>query len=289
MCIANLASISSIVVSAVLGSLVSACVDSDAESMGTVRVNLVGQTASGAVYRLRDAVLTVQGPQSTQVWNTEDNPDRTALSAHVASGPYQATLSPGWRIERVEGLSTTTVPAELMSANPIAFAVEPQQRTTVPLVFRVSHEEVDLGQGYDVVLDIAESEVEPNGDAATADANGAFGGTAHVIGSISPAGDGDVYAFVNPTSAVVVIKLDTWNPMLGVGVPCGSTIDTVLAVRDGAGNLIGLAGDRDGAADRCSNVILDVPPGQRIYVQIRDVGDDDTIPSYSVTAQYFAL
>src|SRR5690349_15053066 len=67
---------------------------------GTVDINLIGQGTSGAVYRLRDATITVDGPVPT-VWHTEDDPDRTALSANVVPGNYSATVAPGWRLERV--------------------------------------------------------------------------------------------------------------------------------------------------------------------------------------------
>jgi DNA-binding beta-propeller fold protein YncE len=119
-------------------------------------VNLVGQAASGTVYRLRDATVTVTGPDSTQVFHTEDDPNRTSLSANVVIGDYSALLSPGFRIERIRGTTATTIDAELISPNPSAFAVLPEQRTTVPLRFRVDAEEVDMAQGYDVVLEIDE-------------------------------------------------------------------------------------------------------------------------------------
>jgi 6-phosphogluconolactonase (cycloisomerase 2 family) len=119
-------------------------------------MNLAGQAASGTVYRLRDATVTVTGPDSTQVFHTEDDPNRTSLSANVVVGDYSALLSPGFRIERIHGMTATTIDAELISPNPSAFTVLPQQRTTVPLRFRVDAEEVDLTQGYDVVLEIDE-------------------------------------------------------------------------------------------------------------------------------------
>lgn len=123
-------------------------------------VNLVGQAPSGAVYRLRDATITVQGPGSTKVWNTETDPNRTTLSANVAVGAYSASLATGWRMERVEGPSTTTLPAELVSLNPLAFTVSPLERIAVPLKFRVFEEEIDLAQGYDIVLDVEECAAE---------------------------------------------------------------------------------------------------------------------------------
>jgi len=137
-------------------SAAAACVAPVDAALGSMTLNLAGQAASGNVYRLRDAVITVRGPTSTKVWNTEDDPDRSSLSADVVAGSYSATLQDGWRIERVEGLSTTTLPAQLLSDNPAQFVVAFNQRTNVGLRFRVADEDVDLTQGYDLTLVVQE-------------------------------------------------------------------------------------------------------------------------------------
>ncbi|HEX3760624.1 MAG TPA: hypothetical protein VHW23_18040 [Kofleriaceae bacterium] len=126
-------------------------------SLGTVTANLVGQAPSGAVYRLRHAVITVTGPGTTRIWNTEDDPDRTSLSDDVPIGNYSASLAAGWDLERIEGASATPVTAQLVSDNPVDFLVSPDQRTSVPLRFHVDTDEVDLSQGYDLVLTVDES------------------------------------------------------------------------------------------------------------------------------------
>jgi hypothetical protein len=126
-------------------------------AQGTVAVNLVGQAPSGAVYRLRHAVITVTGPDLTRIWNTDDDPDRTSLSANVLAGEYSASVAPGWQLERIEGMSATPVVAQLVSDNPVSFLVSPQARTTVPLRFHVDTDVVDLSQGYDIVITVEES------------------------------------------------------------------------------------------------------------------------------------
>jgi hypothetical protein len=144
-------------------SLVGACLDGDEAETGTVGVNLVGQGASGATYRLRDATITVAGPASTIVWNTEDDPNRTSLSANVVVGNYTATLAPGWRLERlVTGQPPVDVTATLTSPNPVAFTVVPMMRTVVPFTFEVDGGVVDMSQGYDIVIDIDEVVTVPN-------------------------------------------------------------------------------------------------------------------------------
>ena len=102
------------------------CFDTGEDSdTGTVGVSLVGHGMSGAVYRLRDATITVSGASPTVVWNTEDDPDRTSLSADVNIGDYSAVLAPGWRLERiVMGQPPVDVVAQLLSPNPAAFTVE---------------------------------------------------------------------------------------------------------------------------------------------------------------------
>lgn len=125
---------------------------------GTVGVSLVGHGMSGAVYRLRDATITVSGASPTVVWNTEDDPDRTSLSADVNIGDYSAALAPGWRLERiVMGQPPVDVVAQLISPNPAAFSVEPMERTEVAFRFATDGTVVDMSQGYDIVIDVEEA------------------------------------------------------------------------------------------------------------------------------------
>jgi len=124
------------------------------DEVGTLIVNLTGRGTSGAVYRLRDAIITIQGPTSTQRWNTEDDPGRTSLSADVDTGDYSALLEAGWRLERIEGAATQTVSATLLSDNPVPFTVTARQRTSVPLRFRADGDAVDMTQGYDIAIDV---------------------------------------------------------------------------------------------------------------------------------------
>jgi len=135
------------------------CAPSEDNAMGTVSLNLVGQAPSGAAYRLRHAVITVTRFGTTsRIWNTEDDPTRTSLSDNVEAGDYTVSLAPGWNLERVDGASATPVTAQLISPNPSFFVVAPQQRITVPLRFHVDtgDTDIDLSQGYDIVIGIEE-------------------------------------------------------------------------------------------------------------------------------------
>ena len=145
----------------VLSALGASCAAPSAEpAKGTVSANLTGVAPSGTLYRLRDATIAVDGPTPT-VFNTEDDPTRTSLSADVSPGDYSATVPPGWRIERLDDTGPTTVDATLTSDNPVLFTVLPQQRTSVPLKFRINGDEVDLRQGYDITIDIDEGIPSP--------------------------------------------------------------------------------------------------------------------------------
>lgn len=129
----------------------------DEPDTGTLSFNLVGQTPTGHLYRLRDARITVTGNGATKSFNTEQDPTRTSLSSNVGIGDYVALVDPGWRIERIAGSVTApVVNAALVSPNPVAFSVQPHQRTEVSLRFRVDEEEVDMAQGYDIVLETDE-------------------------------------------------------------------------------------------------------------------------------------
>lgn len=136
---------------------VAGCTATPQPASGTLTVNLTGQAPSGAVYRLRHAVITVTGPDTNRIWNTEDDPSRTSLSDDVPTGDYQASLAPGWNLERIDGASATAVVAGLASDNPVRFTVSPQRRTIVPLRFHVDTDVVDMAQGYDLVITVDES------------------------------------------------------------------------------------------------------------------------------------
>jgi hypothetical protein len=157
---------------------------------GTVTVSLVGQAPSGTIYRLRTAIIMVQGPSSTTFWNTEEDLTRTSLSANVVVGQYVAFLQEGWRLEKlVPGMPPVTVPAQLLSPNPQPFAVADDIRTTVPLRFRVDEGEIDMNQGYDIVIDVEEPSpatpgyCDDNSDCATGETccMGGFLGTCRTL------------------------------------------------------------------------------------------------------------
>jgi hypothetical protein len=133
------------------------CVSDGDVATGDVEMSLVGQAPSGNVYRLRDALITVTGPEGSVTYSSEGNPDETVIHFETVVGGYTATLANGWRLEKIANGVATTVEATLTSANPQPFTVVGAQNTTVMLRFSTSGEEVDMNHGgVDIVIGIDE-------------------------------------------------------------------------------------------------------------------------------------
>lgn len=153
-------------------------------------------------------------------------------------------------------------------------------------------------------LEGAVTEVEPNEDGSVStggsgidgndfgsaypDMNGAFSSSTIIAATITPAGDEDVFAFTNPGTTYASVKLDVWNlaPGYGIGVACGSSIDTGMHVRDATGTSLAENDDRDGGNDRCSSLTYGIAPGETVYAHVISYGDDEAIPSYALVATY---
>jgi cysteine-rich repeat protein len=169
-------------------------------------------------------------------------------------------------------------------------------------------EECDDGNATDLdgcskVCGVEPLEKEPNEDGSpstggfdingndfgtmAADANGEFIRSVAVRGELSPVGDEDVYLFRNTSAVVQTIKLDIWNRALGIGVPCGSTIDTGLHVRNAAGTSLVANDDRgDGTTDFCSSLLFGLRPGESAYAHVTERGDNNVTPGYGLVATY---
>jgi lysyl oxidase len=130
--------------------------------LGRVELNLVGQGSQGTLFRLRDAVVTVQGPDQTLFFNSEDDPDATSFSAVVPAGFYSSFLQEGWRLERVD-TGKAVADAALISPNPDFFDVVEGDRTRVALRFRAGQDVVVTDPGLlEIVLEVEE---EPSASA----------------------------------------------------------------------------------------------------------------------------
>jgi hypothetical protein len=136
---------------------------------GEIRLSLTGRSGTGALYRLRDAQLTI-APVGI-VLSTEIDPDRETLSAVLDAGFYTIDLAPGWRLERVAGGVAVPVFAVLTSEVPLPFDVLPGQATPVRLHFRADGEDVVTGPGsVDVGIDVDDQPSGADGGVPAIDA-----------------------------------------------------------------------------------------------------------------------
>ncbi|KYG06111.1 lysyl oxidase family protein [Sorangium cellulosum] len=164
------------------------------EDTGQIELNLIGAAASGTVYRLRDGIVMVQGPQDTIFFDTEDDPNRARLSADVPTGSYYTFLQEGWRLERLN-LDNTIEPveAQFLSPNPQWFNVYADQNTLVPLRFRVGGDDVVLDRGsFDIVIEVEEA--PSTSTLCTDDSECGPGGTcclAGFVGTCTQLGEGE--------------------------------------------------------------------------------------------------
>jgi hypothetical protein len=147
-----------------------ACTSPD-DDLGQVDLSLIGQAASGTAYRLRDAVLTVDGPGGARVFRTEDDLERTHIRERVPSGEYTLQLADGWRLEKLVADGARPVEAELLSPQPLAFQVDAGALASVLLRFRAGAEEVDIGNGdYEISIGVEETPDAGAPDAGAPDA-----------------------------------------------------------------------------------------------------------------------
>jgi cysteine-rich repeat protein len=153
----------------------------------------------------------------------------------------------------------------------------------------------------------ASTEVEPNEDgtpslggsgidgndfgATNADTNGAITMNTTIAAALDPDGDEDVFKITNTGAATVELHLDVWNPGPGyhIGMPCGTSVDTAMHVRDAAGTSLASNDDRDGANDRCSTLRYALPAGATVYAHVSAYDDEVGIPTYALVVQFVPI
>jgi cysteine-rich repeat protein len=116
------------------------------------------------------------------------------------------------------------------------------------------------------------------GDFSAAAADGPFVSAAVIEASISPLGDEDIFLFTNTEATQASLRLDTFDPALGVGASC-VFIDTVLNLKDNNGNLI-LQNDERVSGDHCSGLAIILDPGESVFAQVLAFNDNSVISSY---------
>jgi len=129
----------------VLALLVVACggeaVTTEQQAAGTVRFPLTSPAPNGKVYRLMGATFELTGPQTVTVTDTSTDTVLVPLTV----GSYTARLGGTWRLEDMAAPGVT-VPAQLLSPNPLPFFVDKDQPTQVRFQFKLASEgSADVG------------------------------------------------------------------------------------------------------------------------------------------------
>jgi hypothetical protein len=157
-------------------------------------------------------------------------------------------------------------------------------------------------------IDGAVPELEPNDDGSpsvgagadgndfsAANAQGPFPGDVIIAAAFQVPGDEDVFSVQNTAAAPALVRLDTFDPAIGLGLPCGSfttgALDTVISLRNAAGALLpngfSLAqNDERGTGDSCSGLDFTLQPGQTIFAHVLVFGDNKAFPNYLLVIDF---
>lgn len=109
--------------------------------------------------------------------------------------------------------------------------------------------------------------------------NGPFTSTVSVLGSLSPAGDEDVFALSAPATGAATFTLEVRLPN---GMPCTSTLadDTFLHIRNAAGTSLASVDDSGGTSGWCSRLTFVAAAGTTVYAHLLKNGDSSVMAGY---------
>jgi hypothetical protein len=155
------------------------------DSLGTLSMQLSTEV-NGVTYRLSGALFDLAGPE-TAIFDSDDDPELTVISATLARGDYRMLLRQGWQLLRQSSPDAVFEPVEatLVSENPRAFTIEEGETTRVAYVFETNGAVIDLGKGF---LEVAVEVVETG--AGGSGGSGGSGGTGGIGGSGGSGGSG---------------------------------------------------------------------------------------------------
>ncbi len=123
---------------------------------GLLQMPLTAVSASGRLYRLRNATFDITGAQSTSL-SSETNPAAQDLVTNLPPGSYSIQLRAGWRMERQSDAGFLAVDAALTSSQAVMFLIMDHQITNVAFRFAVAGDVVVVGNGtLDVGITIDE-------------------------------------------------------------------------------------------------------------------------------------
>jgi hypothetical protein len=134
-----------------LAIVASACDNGEHEApttqMGSVQMALTAVGSDGDTYRLRNAILHLDGPTSADVELDEAYGDSPLFEARVDAGEYKLSLADGWVLQRKTGDSFEIVAARLLTQIPIHFTVVGNATTSMALVFETVDGEIEFATG----------------------------------------------------------------------------------------------------------------------------------------------
>jgi len=140
--------------------------DQDPIVRGTLRMDLTAVSASGKVYRLRQASFPVSSffSSSTLTLSSENDPTKSVLEAFLNPGSYQIQLLDGWFIEQVDELlgTATFVDAILLSSPFQFFDILSGTETLVKFDFEVDGQRITFGPPGRLIVGIGVHERNGN-------------------------------------------------------------------------------------------------------------------------------
>ncbi|NTX02293.1 MULTISPECIES: hypothetical protein [unclassified Myxococcus] len=153
--------------------LVAACggssgtgLDDVPESEGVIQVPLITTGTSGQTFRLVGATFDITGPKNHTITDTSAD----TVAVQLPAGGYTIQLQGEWHIERV-GAPGQSIPATLISPNPLSFTVAEGEARTVRFLFKTPAEgttdvgfSVDTGGWLAGTLDFTNSPIPPSSE-----------------------------------------------------------------------------------------------------------------------------
>ncbi|TQF13507.1 hypothetical protein FJV41_23595 [Myxococcus llanfairpwllgwyngyllgogerychwyrndrobwllllantysiliogogogochensis] len=132
--------------------LVAACggssgtgLDDVPESEGVIQVPLITTGTGGQTFRLVGATFDITGPKNHTITDTSAD----TVAVQLPAGGYTIQLQGEWHIERV-GAPGQSIPATLISPNPLSFTVAEGEARTVRFLFKTPAEgTTDVGFSVD--------------------------------------------------------------------------------------------------------------------------------------------
>jgi hypothetical protein len=129
---------------------------------GVVQMALTAEGSDGAVYRLRNAVLHLEGPTTVAMDLDGAFGHAPVFEAEGPAGEYTVSLVEGWVMQRYDGESVEVIEARLVTANPTQLEVAGHATTHLTLLFETVDDEIEFATGdLEVWLAINHLDCEP--------------------------------------------------------------------------------------------------------------------------------